>query len=127
LHHRRLAYSLLQDRGLVGFLFDKIAPLFGQRDGGYTRIIRSRFRPGDGAQLAVLELVETLPVAPKPAKEKAKPKEKPKPEEKPKVAERPKAKEKPKVVEKPEEKPAKKPEEKPEKKKLPFWKRIFKK
>ncbi len=123
LHHRRLAYSLLQDRGLVGLLFDKIAPLFRQRNGGYARIIRSRFRPGDGAQLAILELVETLPVAPKPGKEKVEAKEKPKPEEKPKAAEKPKPEEKPKAKEKPKEKP----EEKPEKKKSPFWKRMFKK
>ncbi len=123
LHHRRQAYSILQDRGQVGLLFDKIAPLFRQRNGGYARIIRSRFRPGDGAQLAILELVETLPVAPKPCKEKAKEKEKPK------VTEKPKPAEKPKVPEKPAEKPkvSKEPAEKPEKKKLPFWKRMFKK
>lgn len=54
---------------VVHILFDKIAPVFKQRQGGYTRIIRLNERQGDAAQRAILEWVD-LPVeaAPEPAK-----------------------------------------------------------
>ncbi len=51
------------EHDVVHILFDKIAPVFKDRTGGYTRIIRLGQRNGDSAQLAILELVE-LPVAP---------------------------------------------------------------
>ena len=57
-YNRRQAYAVLQDRDLVKLLFDKIAPLFKDRAGGYTRIMRSRNRHGDGAEMAILELTE---------------------------------------------------------------------
>ena len=55
-HARRLAYRVLQDRTLVRRLFADIAPLFQDCQGGYTRILRLTTRPGDGAELALLEL-----------------------------------------------------------------------
>lgn len=57
-HHRRLAYRILKDRDLVGILFKDLGPLFGKRAGGYTRVIHTRTRVGDGAQLAILEWTE---------------------------------------------------------------------
>lgn len=73
LHSRRQAYSVLRDENLTGKLFKEIAPLFKKRNGGYTRIIRSRARKGDNAQLAVLELTEkkTIVSKIKPRKGKA--------------------------------------------------------
>lgn len=75
LHRRRLVYSVVKDRGLVGVVFNDLAPLFTNRSGGYTRVIRTRSRSGDGAELAILEWTEKKPqeiVTGKPAKEKAK-------------------------------------------------------
>ncbi len=56
-HARRLAFRLLQDHQLVKILFDDIAPAYNERNGGYTRVIKLGMRPGDGAQLAILQLV----------------------------------------------------------------------
>lgn len=58
LANRRLAYSYLQDKAVVHKLFTEIGPIFKSRPGGYTRVVRSRLRAGDCAQLAVIELVE---------------------------------------------------------------------
>jgi large subunit ribosomal protein L17 len=57
LHARRQALAFIQDPLVVSKLFQTIAPRFAQRPGGYTRILRLGFRDGDGAQLAILELV----------------------------------------------------------------------
>lgn len=57
LHARRLAASYLETPGAVKKLFDKIGPRFAQRNGGYTQIIRVGFRKGDGAELAILQLM----------------------------------------------------------------------
>ena len=64
---KRVAFRKHDD--VVHILFDEIAPVFKERQGGYTRIIRLGQRQGDAAQLAILEWVE-LPVAaaPEPAK-----------------------------------------------------------
>lgn len=78
LHHRRLAYSILKDRDVVGILFNDLGPLFGKRNGGYTRVIHTRVRPGDGAELAILEWTEKKEVV-KVEKKKSK-KEQVKPE-----------------------------------------------
>src|SRR5205814_8520012 len=59
LHARRQAASFLETPKAVKKLFDTIAPKFGQRSGGYTRITRLGFRKGDGAELCKLELVGT--------------------------------------------------------------------
>lgn len=57
LHARRQALAYIKDPAVVSKLFDTLAPRFAQRNGGYTRIIKQGFRPGDGAQKAFLELV----------------------------------------------------------------------
>jgi large subunit ribosomal protein L17 len=57
LHARRQALAYIKDPAVVSKLFDTLAPRFSQRPGGYTRIIKRGFRPGDGAQKAYLELV----------------------------------------------------------------------
>lgn len=97
-HARRLAYSILKDRKLVGILFKDLGPLFAKRNGGYTRVVHTRLRPGDGAQLAILEWTEKKEVSVQKSEKKKKLKEKPKPqEEKVKPAEeKPKQEEKPK-------------------------------
>ena len=64
LHARRRALALLPNKRTVKTLFEDIAPLYNDRNGGYTRIVRlSAFRRGDGAELCYLELV-TGPVTP---------------------------------------------------------------
>lgn len=57
LHARRQAASFLQTPAAVQKLFDKLGSRFGQREGGYTRVVRLGWRKGDGAEQAMLELV----------------------------------------------------------------------
>src|SRR5918993_3961707 len=57
LHARRMVLRDIQDRDVVGKLFDTIAPRFEARPGGYTRILRLGFRRGDSAEHAQIELV----------------------------------------------------------------------
>lgn len=57
LHARRQAAAFLQTPAAVQKLFDKLGTRFGQRNGGYTRVVRLGFRRGDGAEEAMLELV----------------------------------------------------------------------
>jgi large subunit ribosomal protein L17 len=73
LHARRLVLRDIQDREVVGKLFDTIAPRFETRPGGYTRILRLGYRRGDSAEVAQIELVgsEFDPNADKSATEKA--------------------------------------------------------
>ena len=84
LHARRQAISFVKDPAVVSKLFTTIAPRFAQRNGGYTRIIRLGFRDGDGAQMALLELIgsEFKPTK----KEEGKGSKKAKKEEKPAAA-----------------------------------------
>jgi large subunit ribosomal protein L17 len=58
LHARRQALSFINDETVVSGLFTSIAPRFASRNGGYTRIILTRNRPGDAAPMAVIELIE---------------------------------------------------------------------
>jgi large subunit ribosomal protein L17 len=59
LHSRRQAAAFLRTPASVQKLFDKLGTKFGQRDGGYSRIVRLGWRKGDGAELAKLELMGT--------------------------------------------------------------------
>ena len=54
---RRLAASYLMTRAAVERLFDTVAPRFGDRQGGYLRIIRTGFRQGDGGETAFIQLL----------------------------------------------------------------------
>jgi len=57
LHARRQALAYVKDAEVVAKLFKTLAPRFATRPGGYTRIVRLGFRDGDGAQMAILELI----------------------------------------------------------------------
>lgn len=57
LHARRQALAYLQTREAVSRLFDTVAPRYGDRNGGYLRIIRSGFQRGDGAETAFVEML----------------------------------------------------------------------
>lgn len=57
LHARRQAAAFLETPASVKKLFDKLGTRFGQRNGGYTRVVRLGWRKGDGAEQAMLELV----------------------------------------------------------------------
>ncbi len=54
---RRLAFSRLRDKEIVGKLFAELGPRYRERPGGYTRIMKCGFRPGDNAPMAYIELV----------------------------------------------------------------------
>lgn len=58
MHNRRIVFSYLQDKVVVGELFEGIAPTVGDRPGGYLRVIKTGFRLGDGAETAMIELVD---------------------------------------------------------------------
>lgn len=70
LHSRRQAAAFLETPGAVKKLFDTLGTRFGQRKGGYTRIVRLGWRRGDGAEQAIIELVGSELV--KRAEERAK-------------------------------------------------------
>jgi large subunit ribosomal protein L17 len=57
LHARRLVERRIKDREVLGRLFAEIGPRFASRPGGYTRILKLGHRPGDGADLARIELL----------------------------------------------------------------------
>ena len=58
LHAMRQAASYIREKSVVTKLFTAIAPRFTDRPGGYTRIVKLGLRPGDNAQLSMIELVE---------------------------------------------------------------------
>jgi large subunit ribosomal protein L17 len=58
LHAVRQAAAYIRDKKVVTKLFETIAPRFKERSGGYTRIIKLGIRPGDNADVSIIELVE---------------------------------------------------------------------
>lgn len=58
LHARRLAARKVNDRDVLFTLFDSIGPRFAERPGGYTRVLKTGHRLGDGAEMALIELVD---------------------------------------------------------------------
>lgn len=63
LANRRLAFSRLRDRDMVGKLFGELGPRYNTRNGGYLRILKCGFRNGDNAPMAFVELVDRPEVA----------------------------------------------------------------
>ena len=63
LHARRRALSFIRSKDVVSKLFSDVAGRFRSRPGGYTRIIPTRRRPGDAAELVAMELIERADVA----------------------------------------------------------------
>jgi large subunit ribosomal protein L17 len=59
LHSRRLVAAVVRDEDVVKKVFDVIAPLYATREGGYTRVLRTRRRLGDAGEMAFIELVKT--------------------------------------------------------------------
>jgi large subunit ribosomal protein L17 len=60
-HSRRVVFSYLQDKEAIKELFGNISAQVGDRPGGYVRVIRTGFRKGDGAEMALIELVDFNP------------------------------------------------------------------
>jgi len=57
-HSRRTVFSYLQNKDIVTELFREVAPKIANREGGYTRIIRTGYRLGDNAEMCLIELVD---------------------------------------------------------------------
>ncbi len=68
-HSRRVVFSYLKQKEAVSELFRVVAPKIADRPGGYTRILKTGFRVGDAADMAIMELVDFADVAVAPAKE----------------------------------------------------------
>jgi large subunit ribosomal protein L17 len=58
LSNRRLAFNRLRDRDIVAKLFSELGPRYAKRNGGYLRILKSGFRLGDSAPMALVELMD---------------------------------------------------------------------
>ena len=68
-HSRRVVFSYLKQKEAVSELFRVVAPKIADRPGGYTRIVRTGFRVGDAADMAVIQLVDFTDAAAAPEKE----------------------------------------------------------
>src|ERR671924_1760003 len=74
LANRRLAFDRLRDRDIVSKLFDDLGPRYAKRNGGYLRILKTGFRKGDNAPLALVTLTERVAQTPEaPAADEKKP------------------------------------------------------
>ena len=60
LANRRIAFDRLRDRDIVSKLFDDLGPRYAKRNGGYLRILKSGFRKGDNAPLALVTLMDRV-------------------------------------------------------------------
>jgi large subunit ribosomal protein L17 len=67
LANRRLAFDRLRDRGMVEKLFEQLGPRYAKRNGGYLRILKTGFRKGDNAPLALVTLLDQPETAPEAA------------------------------------------------------------
>jgi len=67
-HNRREVFSALQNKESVKLLFNEVGPKVADRPGGYTRVLKLGFRSGDGAEMAMIELVDYNDVKPETAK-----------------------------------------------------------
>jgi large subunit ribosomal protein L17 len=65
---QREVQRTIRDKMAYKTLFEKLGPHYAERKGGYTRIVRLGRRPGDGAEVAVLELVDREKLGPPPGK-----------------------------------------------------------
>jgi len=63
-HNRKQVFSSLQNNDAVTKLFTEIGPKVGDRPGGYTRIIKTGYRQGDAAEMAIIELVDFNDITP---------------------------------------------------------------
>ena len=75
-HNRRMIARDINDEAVLNKLFKEIAPLFAERKGGYTRILKTGNRLGDAAEMVILELVEKTKKEEKAADKKTKKAEK---------------------------------------------------
>ena len=67
LANRRLAFDRLRDRDMVAKLFDDLGPRYAKRNGGYLRILKTGFRKGDNAPLALVTLMDRVEEGARPA------------------------------------------------------------
>jgi len=72
LANRRLAFDRLRDRSIVEKLFDDLGPRYAKRNGGYLRILKTGFRKGDNAPLALVSLMDRMEQTAAPAEDKTK-------------------------------------------------------
>ena len=72
LANRRLAFDRLRDRGIVEKLFEDLGPRYAKRNGGYLRILKTGFRKGDNAPLALVSLMDRVEKAAEATEEKTK-------------------------------------------------------
>lgn len=126
--NRRVAFSRLRNRKIIGKLFDDLGIRFKDRPGGYLRILKCGYRPGDKAMMAIVQLVERESVLPQGGEEKPEAK-KTKPAKEPKAEAKKEASTEEKSVEKQAKKKtaAKKTEKKKTAKKKTAAKKVAKK
>ena len=71
-HSRRTVFSYLKTKEAVAELFREVAPKIAERPGGYTRVLKTGFRQGDAAEMAIIELVDFNQAALVPVKKEEK-------------------------------------------------------